>query len=75
VKFADADLIGLPLRITMGRRGFADGTAELRDRATAETAAVPLDDVVAEVVRRISGMRAALDKPVTIELPAELVAH
>lgn len=74
VKFADADLIGLPLRITAGRRGFADGTAELRERATGETTAVPLDELVAEVVRRISAMRAALDAPVEIELPEELAA-
>jgi prolyl-tRNA synthetase len=75
VKFADADLIGLPLRITMGRRGFADGTAELRDRATGETTVVPLDDVVTVVVRRISAMREALDDPVAIELPGELSAR
>jgi prolyl-tRNA synthetase len=74
VKFADADVIGLPLRITMGKRGFADGTAELRDRVTGETTAVPLDGVVAEVVRRITTMRAALDRPVPTELPAELLA-
>jgi prolyl-tRNA synthetase len=74
VKFADADVIGLPLRITLGRRGFADGTAELRDRATGETAVVPLDDVVAEVVRRISALRAALEAPVAVELPEELPA-
>ena len=75
VKFADADLIGLPLRITMGRRGFVEGTAELRDRATAETTAVALDGLVAEVVERITTMRAALDVPATIPLPEELLAR
>jgi prolyl-tRNA synthetase len=74
VKFADADVVGLPLRITLGRRGFADGTAELRDRATGETSVVALDDVVAEVVIRIAAMRAALDAPVEVELPEELPA-
>jgi prolyl-tRNA synthetase len=74
VKFADADVVGLPLRITLGRRGFADGTAELRDRATGETSVVALDDVVAEVVTRIAAMRAALDAPVEVELPEELPA-
>jgi prolyl-tRNA synthetase len=73
VKFADADVIGLPLRITMGRRGFTDGTAELRDRATGETTVVPLDEVVTEVRNRITAMRAALDARVPVDLPDELL--
>ncbi len=32
VKFKDADLIGIPLRITIGEKGLADGTAELKSR-------------------------------------------
>ncbi|HEY0002301.1 MAG TPA: proline--tRNA ligase [Actinoplanes sp.] len=75
VKFADADVIGLPLRITMGRRGFADGTAELRDRASGEKTTVPLDGLVAEVVDRITTLRAAADAPATVDLPEELSAH
>jgi prolyl-tRNA synthetase len=73
VKFADADLIGLPLRITLGRRGFTDGTAELRDRATGETTVVPLGDVVAEVRDRITALHAALGARVAVELPEELL--
>jgi prolyl-tRNA synthetase len=72
VKFADADVIGLPLRLTLGKRGFAAGTAELRDRATGETTTVPLGDAVAEVRGRITAMLAALSEPVTVDLPAEL---
>jgi prolyl-tRNA synthetase len=75
VKFADADVIGLPLRITMGRRGFAQGTAELRDRATGETTTVPLADVGTEVRARITAMRAALDETVVVDLPEELFSH
>jgi prolyl-tRNA synthetase len=75
VKFADADLIGLPLRITMGRRGFVEGTAELRDRAGAETTTVALDRLVTEVIERITTMRAALDVPAKVELPEELLAR
>jgi prolyl-tRNA synthetase len=73
VKFADADIIGLPLRITMGKRGFTEGTAELRDRATGETTTVPLEDVVTKARTRISAMIAALDARVTVELPEELL--
>ena len=50
VKFNDADLFGLPTRITIGPRGLRDGLAELRDRKTGETRQLPLDGVV-EAVR------------------------
>jgi prolyl-tRNA synthetase len=61
VKFSDAELVGIPFRVTIGKRGLASGTAEVTDRATGETIAVPLDEV-AEGVRKtvasaISGRR------------------
>jgi prolyl-tRNA synthetase len=34
VKFKDADLLGMPLRLTVGARGLKDGIVELRDRRT-----------------------------------------
>src|SRR5215468_5489760 len=42
VKFSDAELVGIPLRITIGKRGLAAGTAEVTERATGETVAVPI---------------------------------
>jgi prolyl-tRNA synthetase len=51
VKFSDAELVGIPFRITIGKRGLAAGNAEVTDRATGETVAVPLDDL-AEHVRK-----------------------
>jgi prolyl-tRNA synthetase len=60
VKFAGADIIGLPLRLTLGQRSFAAGTAELKDRATGQTATVPLDEVVTAVSERLTGLRAAI---------------
>jgi prolyl-tRNA synthetase len=36
VKFADADLIGYPVQITVGKRGLANGTVDLKLRATGE---------------------------------------
>ena len=48
VKFKDADLIGIPYRLTVGKK-IADGQVELFDRATKETTTVALDGVVARV--------------------------
>ena len=33
-KFADADLIGLPVRVTVGKKTLEDGMVDVRDRAT-----------------------------------------
>jgi prolyl-tRNA synthetase len=46
VKFADADLIGYPVQVTVGTRGIAGGTADLKLRATGERSTAPLADVV-----------------------------
>jgi prolyl-tRNA synthetase len=58
VKFSDAELVGIPLRITIGKRGVAAGTAELTDRATGETVQVPLDDIAKHVREAIAHARA-----------------
>lgn len=42
VKFKDADLLGCPLRITVGRSA-SEGTVELRDRATGDTNTLSVD--------------------------------
>ncbi len=43
VKFADADLIGYPVQVTVGKRGLAAGTVDLKLRATGERSTAPLD--------------------------------
>jgi len=49
VKFKDADLLGMPLRVVIGAKGLKDGTAELRDRRTKKVERVPFDRLVAAV--------------------------
>ncbi|MBD2896143.1 proline--tRNA ligase [Spirillospora sp. NPDC000708] len=49
VKFRDVELTGIPYRITVGRRGLAEGVAEVTARATGETKKVPLDTAAAHV--------------------------
>jgi prolyl-tRNA synthetase len=45
-KFADADLIGCPIRVTIGRKTLDDGAVDVRDRATGDEQRVPIDDLV-----------------------------
>ena len=53
VKFKDADLIGVPLRITIGARRLAEGKVEVRERKTGEVAVIALEEVEGFVVKRI----------------------
>ncbi|MCL2803964.1 MAG: proline--tRNA ligase [Micrococcales bacterium] len=48
VKFADAELLGLPFILVVGR-GLADGLVELRIRATGQVQDLPLGDAVSEL--------------------------
>jgi prolyl-tRNA synthetase len=53
VKFKDADLIGIPLRITIGSKKLATGIVEVKVRKSGEVIDVSLEDVVEFIVRFI----------------------
>jgi len=44
-KFADADLIGCPTRVTVGKKTLEDGAVDVRDRATGAEQRVELESV------------------------------
>jgi len=44
-KFADADLIGIPIRVTVGRKTLEDNAVDVRDRKTGEERRVGLEDL------------------------------
>jgi prolyl-tRNA synthetase len=53
-KFADAELLGCPLRVTVGRKGLAEGRVEVQIRRGREPRSVPLEgaaEAIAEVWR------------------------
>jgi prolyl-tRNA synthetase len=49
VKFKDADLIGIPLRVTIGAKGLAKGCVELRRRVDGKTEDIALDEAAQEI--------------------------
>jgi prolyl-tRNA synthetase len=55
VMFADWELIGIPLRVTVGERALKDGKVELLVRRGLASSAVAVDDAAAEVVRLLAG--------------------
>jgi prolyl-tRNA synthetase len=50
VKFKDADLIGIPVRVAVGARGLAQGGVELKRRDSDERRLVPLDALLEELL-------------------------
>ncbi|MFC8526793.1 proline--tRNA ligase [Nocardia sp. NPDC057227] len=54
VKFKDAELLGMPLVLVIGR-GWAQGVVELRDRFSGEAEEIPAAEAVAAVVARVRG--------------------
>ncbi len=57
VKFADADLIGIPVRVTIGKRTLEAGTVDVRTRLRKEQASVALDGAVDAVKAELGSYR------------------
>lgn len=55
VKFNDADLIGLPVRITVGDKGLKDGVVEIKTRDGRFDEKVPLEEAASKVVELLQG--------------------
>ena len=54
VKFKDAELIGVPTIVVVGK-GLASGTIEVKDRATGQRAEVEVDRAVVHIVAVVGG--------------------
>jgi len=62
VKFKDADLIGIPLRVTIGAKGLAEGRIEIKARTETDpkkAELLPLADAAAQIAGRVKAGLAA----------------
>ena len=60
VKFNDADLLGIPLRVTVSPRTLEKGSAEIKRRTERETELAPLEEVTARLKELIAeGIKAS----------------
>ncbi len=57
VKFKDADLIGIPYRIAVGKKGLAEGVVELKLRSGAEVRKMKIDEAAKLVAAEVQGER------------------
>ncbi len=54
IKFKDADLIGIPLRVTVGARNLKEGNVELKIRNSGAMSMVPLDDITPQLQQLVA---------------------
>jgi prolyl-tRNA synthetase len=59
-KFKDADLIGIPLRVAVGKKSLADGKLELKPRRAKDAELIPAGDAAAIIVARVRAELEAL---------------
>jgi prolyl-tRNA synthetase len=60
VKFAEMELVGMPLRVTIGDRSLAEGNIELQLRTANDAEKVPVSDAYARITAALAGYQAAL---------------
>jgi prolyl-tRNA synthetase len=57
IKFNDADLVGIPIRITAGKNSIANGNVDVKTRSEKQQTAVPLNGVLAAVKQMAVNLR------------------
>jgi prolyl-tRNA synthetase len=57
VKFKDADLIGIPVRITVGKKALAENNVEIKLRTEPQSKKIPIADAVAETIELVNKLK------------------
>jgi prolyl-tRNA synthetase len=60
VKFKDADLVGIPIRIAVGKKGLAEGKVEWKPRGSKDVTLVPIGEVAAKAAALVQQATARL---------------
>ncbi|HDY65019.1 MAG TPA: proline--tRNA ligase, partial [Phycisphaerae bacterium] len=61
VKFKDADLIGIPLRVVIGERGLKEGNVEIKRRTDKKPTLIPADDAGRSTLEILNELKQALE--------------
>ena len=60
VKFKDADLIGIPVRVTVGKRSVAEGNVEIKLRSESESQKVSIEEAASNVIKLVKSLKEQL---------------
>ncbi len=61
VKFKDADLIGIPIRITVGKKAVADGNVEIKLRSKPESTKVAIENATDRTIKLVNSLKQKLN--------------
>jgi prolyl-tRNA synthetase len=56
VKFNDADLLGIPIRITVGVKGIKDGQVEIKLRSETESFLTPINNAASSIKEKVEAL-------------------
>ena len=60
VKFKDADLIGIPVRVTVGKKALADGNVELKLRSEPQSIKAPIEKATDKTIELVNSLKQKL---------------
>ena len=60
VKFKDADLIGIPIRVTVGKKSVAEGNVEIKLRCESQSQKVPIEKATDKTIELVSSLKERL---------------
>ena len=61
VKFKDADLLGIPIRITVGQKSIAEGNIEIKLRAESKSEKVPIEKAADKTIELVNSLKEQLN--------------
>ncbi|GAF99056.1 unnamed protein product, partial [marine sediment metagenome] len=62
VKFKDADLIGIPVRVTVGKKALAEGNVEIKLRAESQSQKVSVKKAADKTVELVNSLKEKLNR-------------
>jgi prolyl-tRNA synthetase len=60
VKFKDADLLGIPIRVTVGQKSLAEGNIEVKLRSESESSKISVENATAKVIELVNELKEPL---------------
>jgi len=60
VKFKDADLIGMPVRVTVGKKSVAEGNVEIKLRCESQSRKVPIENATDKTIEMVNSLKEEL---------------
>jgi len=60
VKFKDADLIGIPIRVTVGKKSVSEGNVEIKLRCESQSRKVPIENATDKTIEMINSLKEEL---------------